>query len=488
MLQQRTSSLLSRYFCKTMKLYDLVAGSLSLQPLPNIQELLNTVIIAVKHDVNFLPDNYILDSLFNIEDILHRCIEFMCKRNRLNVLARGYTFIREGYKRSCIRGSNCIQMKAPNTVVTYLKTMSWSKIHKLIGDDVMFHLLMNTSMFLSVECNCYVQLCGVPLMDFQTNELSCFKDGKCAYNQRQNHSKITKTNKGITQQRKKRVHVHDRNEACLYHPSRKPKRDDNNEKCLDYPTNPNNSKKGLDNSCKKRKRAKANSEEGIDQPHKKRKVVKDAFHNNFGRAQVSDPPHKNPKCRKPKKCSGVVSTSSKIRRRSILGGHSKALSSTLKERKSTTHISSNGEKRWRKKNGKEKESGERSINYLQRSRMFYSTSFKEGFHRKFILNTIPVSNSGVYTLLNAIFQFKQVETKHKRIPKQFRGLQTFLKVMITNFKRLKLSKILNFYCPVPTWTRTLPRKWVRKCTKDSTMQNKARYRFAVRSFTSVQQV
>lgn len=459
----QNTSLLSRYFCKTIKLQDLVSQHLLLQPLPTLQELLNTVVIATNHGVNFLPENYSRDSLFNIEDILHRCIESMCQHNRSNVLSRGYNFIREGYKRACIRGSSCIQMKAPNTVVTYLKTNTWSRLHKLLGDDVVLHLFMNTSMFLSVGCNCYVQLCGVPLMELKISELApCFHKEKYGTVQKAATSKI----------RSKRKHVRFNNKKGDL-PLKKRKVASRKEELNET----------AHSSRIKRKHIWCNEKE-YDPLHKKRKSNKGDVSSDKSLNQSTTTSSKKQHKRSTRNCNPITSSKLKKNKLKIRTKNAKS-----KENKNPKHNRQNAKnKKMIKKNTTSNATSSNPIVCVQRSRIFYSMSFQEGFHRKFILNAIPNSNSGVYALLNTIFQFGQADTKYQRIPKQLIGLKELMKTVIDNFKRLKLRKILNFYCPVPAWTRTFPRKWIRKGVKGSNLQNKVYYRFAVRSFTPLQKV
>ena len=130
-----------------------------------------------------LPQRFSNCCVFTLEDVLHRSIERLLDVKSSNVLSLGYTIIREGYKRFCISGSNRVQVKAPNTIVMFLKTKSWNEIHVLLGDDVLMHILQKTSLFLAVENGCFIQLCGVPLNERKASncKLSCCKmiSSKC---------------------------------------------------------------------------------------------------------------------------------------------------------------------------------------------------------------------------------------------------------------------------------------------------------------------
>jgi len=170
------ASILSTYFCRITRLSQLIK-TVSLQPPPSLLAFLNSVVIAAEHEVDLLPKRFSNCCFFTLEDVLHRSIERLLDAKSSNVLSLGYTIIREGYKRFCISGSNRVQVKAPNTIVTFLKTKTWNEIHVLLGDDILMHILQKTSLFLAIENGCYIQLCGLPLNERYPS--TCSKLSRC---------------------------------------------------------------------------------------------------------------------------------------------------------------------------------------------------------------------------------------------------------------------------------------------------------------------
>ena len=120
--------------------------------------------------------------------------------------------------------------------------------------------------------------------------------------------------------------------------------------------------------------------------------------------------------------------------------------------------------------------------WLQRSRMFYSKVFIEYLHQKFIMNAVQPSNSGVYTLMKAVFQFSNGEN-FKRIPNYLRGFKSSFKEMILNFKSLNIRKLLACYCPLPQWYKNGKANIINTTFPALvTFNEKVRYKFAVQSF------
>lgn len=61
-----------------------------------------------------------------------------------NILTLGYREAAPGPSGHRVASSNGIMCYYPNTLVALLKkSASWQKLHAVIGDDLMIHLLMN---------------------------------------------------------------------------------------------------------------------------------------------------------------------------------------------------------------------------------------------------------------------------------------------------------------------------------------------------------
>ena len=156
--------------------------------------------------------------------------------------------------------------------------------------------------------------------------------------------------------------------------------------------------------------------------------------------------------------------------------------------------------------------------------MFYSKTFLERFSRNHPLCKVGSSNAGVYTLLNSIYCFDKRQQQHlpqtqvatdktqvragidgnagvvngdpvrdvnnkrwgsiHRLPKHLTGVKNLFKTVITNFKKLKLTSLLRFYCTLPRWLGGVRTGLGRKVN----FWSKVHYRFAVRSFTPVRKV
>ena len=89
-----------------------------------------------------------------------------------NVLSLGYG-APTGYNisgTSSIVGAPAIANFYPNTLVNILQTNFWEEILNKIGDELMLHMLLNCSIFKSLENGCFMQITGPALSDV-SNEL-----------------------------------------------------------------------------------------------------------------------------------------------------------------------------------------------------------------------------------------------------------------------------------------------------------------------------
>ena len=60
-------------------------------------------------------------------------------------------------------GVQGIEMWYPNTIVNDVKKGMWADLTKVIGDDMMFHLLCESSLFVKHDQGNYVQMTGFPI-------------------------------------------------------------------------------------------------------------------------------------------------------------------------------------------------------------------------------------------------------------------------------------------------------------------------------------
>lgn len=93
-----------------------------------------------------------------------------------HVLAAGYQNRRTGADGG-LAGLRGVQNFFPNTVVNHLKSKLWKQVLREVGDELFFHLLLHTSMFVLVGSNCYVQISGPPIHELVVPNQRC-SDGK----------------------------------------------------------------------------------------------------------------------------------------------------------------------------------------------------------------------------------------------------------------------------------------------------------------------
>ena len=133
------------------------------------------------------------------------------------------------------------------------------------------------------------------------------------------------------------------------------------------------------------------------------------------------------------------------------------------------------------KNITNKTASQNAESFLKRSKMFYSKSLLQKFTTSHVLNKSQPTNNGVYNLLNAIFQFAKKPEKIKRIPKHLLHTKNLFKTLLTNFKQLKLRRLLNFHCPLPKWI-------IGQHLRAKGSRRKVGYQQTARAFTPVRQV
>eukprot|EP00111_Clytia_hemisphaerica_P018748 TCONS_00055452-protein len=113
--------------------------------------------------------------------------------------------------------------------------------------------------------------------------------------------------------------------------------------------------------------------------------------------------------------------------------------------------------------------------------MFYSKSLLQKFSSSHILNKSEPTNKGIYNLLNSIFKSANKPLKIERLPKHLLHTKNLFKTLLTSFKKLKLRRLLNFYCPLPKWI-------VGQHLRTQRSRRKVDYQQTARAFTPVRQV
>eukprot|EP01114_Cavostelium_apophysatum_P022198 TRINITY_DN7957_c0_g1_i2.p1 TRINITY_DN7957_c0_g1~~TRINITY_DN7957_c0_g1_i2.p1 ORF type:complete len:1151 (-),score=257.66 TRINITY_DN7957_c0_g1_i2:26-3478(-) len=80
-----------------------------------------------------------------------------------NVLSKGYQKTRK--PEHTTQNSGGVESYFPNTIVNYLRGRVWQALLDLIGAELLFFVLVSTSLFVLLENRCYMQVCGIPLPD-----------------------------------------------------------------------------------------------------------------------------------------------------------------------------------------------------------------------------------------------------------------------------------------------------------------------------------
>ena len=177
--------------------------------------------------------------------------------------------------------------------------------------------------------------------------------------------------------------------------------------------------------------------------------------------------------------------------------------------------------------------------YFNRTKIFYSSSLREGLRKHHVLNNLPVSNKGAKCLIHYIFKLEKKKFNHtlnvltnenasivsrsvvrrkservvKRttsstgsgtLPNNLRNFVSLFKRLLKNWKSLKMRRLLKLYCP--TICRQNLRKYsVLKRTKSQmkfkvnmcktprsfeewSLKDKLKYKIAVQSFTPQRKV
>ena len=468
------SSILTTYFCKTISLRNYITSlGLSLTTMEKYSNMLNRVVISIRHGGSLYPQKYSVERTFTLEDIIHHAIEHLISTKSSNIITLGYDFIREWNKNGCIAGSCHVQMSFVNTIVSYLKTRPWEALHNLIGDDMLFHLFINAYMFLTVANGSYIQLTGRQVSDLDENK-SCTENCSNKCNRESNYTKIK--SKCIEKPSGTKVCNNNVVEGvlegvlqanstgkrkCSANDSTCKKRKLNAQNQFEYRnslvevklTNSSSHKKrkfsSKDSSCKRQKLDTHRFDHGTNSVEVKRNVAQmKEKHSNVG---------------------NVNSLELKVRKKQSVFKKIEKATSTVRygERKSSSAPS-----------------------YLQRSKLFYSKIPIERIARKYILSNVNSSNAGIIKVMNTIFQFSEKD-KIKRIPKHLLGFKGFIKAIIMKFKSCKFQKFLNYYCHIEKWLkidRTTKKKKRKKfkttvnVQSDLTFNERIRYKFAARSY------
>ncbi|TPX70653.1 hypothetical protein SpCBS45565_g01623 [Spizellomyces sp. 'palustris'] len=104
--------------------------------------------------------------IFSQSEIVNSAIEKILKGcdGAANVLTFGYRKL-SGKGGNRVTGTHGIENFFPNTIVNYVKAPVWEMLLGRIGVRAMTDLLLNTTMFMTLQDGCYVQISGVPVTD-----------------------------------------------------------------------------------------------------------------------------------------------------------------------------------------------------------------------------------------------------------------------------------------------------------------------------------
>ncbi|TDH73412.1 hypothetical protein CCR75_003794 [Bremia lactucae] len=114
-------------------------------------------------------------------ELVHHAIRQLLARNHTthwedaNLLTLGYREVTPGATGHRVTQSDDVVCYYPNTLVAALKKPLWGAVHKLIGDDLMMHLLLNFTIFVQLKetPDSYMQLAGKSLRQELHQTMCC---------------------------------------------------------------------------------------------------------------------------------------------------------------------------------------------------------------------------------------------------------------------------------------------------------------------------
>ena len=442
-----SESILQILFCKVVSLQQIL-DNYNLRcndDCPQLASILKKVFVCVEHSGRLWPSKKMsFDVSFDLEDVIHHAIEHLLTRKKTNILTLGYKHLREYGNNIRLQGTIGICSSSFNSIVAYLKTEPWEMLHKTIGTDLLFHLLTDTYVFVTVPNRCYIQLTGLPVSKFTQKNYNCKQT--CSL-----QKSFLRPDKVSWKKINSRVQVKSN--------------EDGKEKIMlgDCRTKRNNELEELKNLKENCNHLNAVNTNEIER--RKSSVLSSSKRRNEFPQVVS-----------PKK----VKLSDK-KFQEPLSFHSRL---HFKEKFSQY---TNWKSRW---------IGVTFPNYnrnnstlIKRSKIFYSPVKREIIGKKHILNRVSNSNSGVYTVLNNIFKFDKVNLTFKRIPKYFMPLKPLIKSFIVKFQKFPFLSLLKHYCPLPKWFKIgKSRKKENEKFREVTLRENIRYKIAVKSFVAPYQV
>ncbi|KAJ3554494.1 hypothetical protein NM688_g3081 [Phlebia brevispora] len=133
------------------------------------RDLLASTIVASQQESVITPRLKPSKPLGPLRELIER-VQIQHLRHKppqLNVLTSGYQL-----HAPSTRGKNSstftlplLQSRYVNTVITAFETQAWATLYDRLGDDIVFHLLADTSIFTSLPNSCYCQITGPPIID-----------------------------------------------------------------------------------------------------------------------------------------------------------------------------------------------------------------------------------------------------------------------------------------------------------------------------------
>ncbi|KAN0092973.1 hypothetical protein V8E55_003757 [Tylopilus felleus] len=129
------------------------------------RDLLKTSYVGIKSDASQRPSFVVTPPMMYMRDIIQKAHErlFLTSRARPNnIIATGYQRVSDNGQHHA--SSTGIYNRFINTIVTALHGPEWELMLHRIGADAMLHLLLKTSVFISLPNECLCQLTGEPLI------------------------------------------------------------------------------------------------------------------------------------------------------------------------------------------------------------------------------------------------------------------------------------------------------------------------------------
>ncbi|XP_070542582.1 telomerase reverse transcriptase-like [Ptychodera flava] len=132
------------------------------------RHLLQTTVVGVNKE---WTGKLTLQQVSNQSDVILRALQqiFHKEEQKGNILGIGF---RKTYKSTeglpVILTRRDIESNQPGVACSRFQSRPWQTLLNRVGDDIMMHLLLHTSLFMFVPPDCYVQITGIPIDNQQS--------------------------------------------------------------------------------------------------------------------------------------------------------------------------------------------------------------------------------------------------------------------------------------------------------------------------------